>query len=97
MQRSTERVKRLMEILERNLASLASTDHDHWVCGAMYTVADLAIWPWLWALFEVYDDCVDKKFGSFASYPHVMAYKNRALARPASKKAMEVTVLGDSP
>ncbi len=95
MQRSEERVKRLMEVLERQLA--ANPPQDHWICGSMYTIADLAIWPWLWALFEIYDDCVDKKFGSFASYPHVVAYKDRALSRPASKKAMDVTVLGDSP
>ena len=84
----------MMEVLERHLAACPD---GHWICGAQYTIADLAVWPWLWALFTVYDDCVEKKFANFAPYPNVVAYKDRALNRPASKKAMEVTILGDAP
>ena len=91
-------MKRNLEVLEWQLASHGSTfpTGEHWLCGAQYTIADLAVWPWLWALFEVYDDCVSDKFADFASYPNVKAYKERACNRIASKRALEVCVLGDA-
>ena len=86
-----------MAALEEQLASHHSMypRGEHYVAGMHYTIADLAIWPWLWALYEVYDDIVTAHFDDLNAYPNVVAYKDRCLARPCSRKAMEVCQLGD--
>ena len=96
-QRSTEKVKRHLAALESQLASHHSMfpRGEHYIAGMHYSIADLAIWPWLWALFEVYDNVVTMCFDGFNAYPNVLAYKDRCLARPASRKALEVCQLGD--
>ncbi len=47
--RARDKVIRLLDALERQLSSHSS----HYIVGDMYTIADLAVWPWLWALYEV--------------------------------------------
>lgn len=43
---------RLLGVLERQLAKHGK----HWVVGDYFTIADVAIWPWIYALHENYDD-----------------------------------------
>ena len=97
-QRSAAKVKKYLAALEEQLASHHSMfpRGEHYIAGVNYSIADLAIWPWLWALFEVYDDIVPHVFGGFEAYPNVLAYKDRCLARPASRKALEICMLGDN-
>lgn len=80
---------RLLSVLEVQLSSHGK----HWVTGDFYTIADLAIWPWLYALNELYDDARMFVFRDFNAYPHVQAWYTRCMARPASQKSLEVTRL----
>jgi GST-like protein len=51
--RYSKEVDRLLAVLEFQLS------HDlHFLTGEMYTIADIAAWPWVHALFENYDNAV---------------------------------------
>ncbi|MGD9864753.1 MAG: glutathione S-transferase family protein [Pseudodonghicola sp.] len=64
--------RRLLGVLERQL------DGRDWVCGA-YSIADIAIGPWLRSLeFYGAQDVV-----GWADFPRCVAYLDRFLARPA--------------
>ena len=53
-ERYSKEVNRLLAVLERQLS-----DHGkHWVVGEMYTIADIAIWPWINALYDNYQGCI---------------------------------------
>ena len=52
VERHSTECKRLLSVLNYQLGSHGK----HWVTGDYYTIADLAIWPWLNALHENYDD-----------------------------------------
>ena len=80
-------VNRLLGVIETQLAS-----HDkHWICGDLYSIADLSIWPWLHALHTNYDDCIEKRFHNMAPYPKSLEWYSRVHNRPAIQKALEVT------
>ncbi|WP_316859066.1 glutathione S-transferase N-terminal domain-containing protein [uncultured Cohaesibacter sp.] len=72
--------KRLLNVLDGELA-----DKD-WIAGD-YSIADMAIAPWLRPILGVYDaaELVD-----FASYKNVVAYLNRFMERPAVQKGVLV-------
>ena len=54
IERYSKEVNRLLAVLERQLS-----DHGkHWVVGEMYTIADIAIWPWINALYDNYQGCI---------------------------------------
>mgnify|MGYP003385491476 CR=1 FL=1 len=62
----------------------------HWIVGDAYTVADISMWPWVHALFVNYDNAGEVVFDMQTLYPSVFAWYTRCLARPASKRALEV-------
>eukprot|EP01032_Pedospumella_encystans_P032998 gene32998-37274_t len=51
VQRYEQEVKMLLQVLNKQLSHGKS-----YVVGDQYTIADLSIWPWVHALYEVYDN-----------------------------------------
>jgi GST-like protein len=73
--------KRLLGVLDRRL-----TDRS-WIMGDAYTIADMAIFPWVRNLIGFYEaaDLV-----GIAGYPHVTRALQTFLARPAAVKAVNI-------
>ncbi|WP_229861744.1 glutathione S-transferase family protein [Pseudodonghicola xiamenensis] len=71
--------KRLLGVLENRL------EGRDWVCGA-YSIADIAIAPWLNAL----DFYGAKEVVGWTGFPNVIAYLDRFLARPAVQAGMNI-------
>ena len=66
--RYTDEVNRLYGVLNRRLA-----DRD-FVAG-VYSIADMAIWPWAWGW--------ERQNQDIAEFPHMKAWLDRMWARPA--------------
>jgi len=79
-QRYLDEAKRLLGVLD---ARLAGRD---WIMGADYTIADMALWPWVRGL-EFYG--VRDAVGA-AGFKAVEAWLGRALDRPASQRALNI-------
>jgi GST-like protein len=73
--------KRLLGVLDRRLAVRA------WIMGEAYTIADIAIFPWINVLNTFYEagDLVD-----LVHYGHVMRGLDAFLARPAVVRGLEI-------
>jgi len=84
--RYSKECHRLLQTLESHLAF----HKGNWVTGGSYSVADIAIWPWVYALEENYGDAYENIFGSFNNYPHVKEWYKRCRARPANQKSLDV-------
>lgn len=80
LQRYADEAKRLLGVLDGRLAGR------EWIMGDAYGIADIATWPWIRAL-EFYEarDVVE-----FDRFGNVQAWLARALARPASRKALNI-------
>ena len=74
--RYTNETKRLYGVMNQQLAS------HKFIAGAQYTIADIAIFPWLrnWA-----NQGID-----WADYPHLKRWFDLIAARPAVKRGVEV-------
>lgn len=59
----------------------------------VFTIADIAIWPWVHALFEVYDNAGEVVFNLRMLYPNVLRWYSRCMGRPATKRSLEVCKL----
>jgi len=87
--RYTMEVKRQLDVLDKHLA-----DKDY-ICGADYTIADMAIYPWMKAIPNFYtgpprgDD-----FLSFYSYKNLNKWIQRIEERPAVQRGMRVNGFG---
>ena len=81
--RFTMEVKRQLDVLDRQLADR------RYICGADYSIADMAIWPWYGALVlnEVYEAA---EFLETASYTHLMRWAKEIEARPAVQRGRMV-------
>jgi len=80
IQRYETEAKRLLGVLQKQLG-----DHQ-FVIGNEYTIADIAIWPWV--------HCLEVGYGNLEilkEFPVVEAWKDRCKARPASQKGLVVT------
>lgn len=77
-------VKRQLDVLDRHLAK------NQFMAGAVYTIADMAIWPWYGriVLGEAYGDA--GTFLDAASYKNVLRWTNEIGARPAVKRGVMV-------
>lgn len=73
--------KRLLGLLEAHLEGKA------WIMGDEYTIADIAMWPWVQSLDRFYQA---REALSLDDYPRVFDWVARAAARPASVKGMDV-------
>ena len=85
--RYAREVNRLLGVIETQL----TTHNKHWICGDLYSIADISIWPWIHALHKNYDDCIEKRFHNMKPYPKTHEWYTRMLNRPAVEKALEVT------
>ena len=77
--------KRLLGVLEGRLSGRT------WMMGEDYTIADIAIFPWVRTLRDFYaaGDLV-----GYDGFPAVAAWLDRCLARPASAKGLTIPARG---
>ena len=73
--------KRLLAVLNRRLAERA------WIMGDAYTIADIALFPWVRNLTGFYEA---GELVGIADFPHVMRTFDAFLARPAVARGIEI-------
>jgi GSH-dependent disulfide-bond oxidoreductase len=71
-------VKRLYGVMDRQLANNA------YIAGKDYTIADIAIWPWV--------SRYDWHVGDLKDYAHVVRWYREIAARPAVQRGYDVPV-----
>lgn len=73
--------RRLLDVLDARLADRT------WITGDAYTIADMAIFPWVRNLIGFYaaGDLV-----GFADFPHVKRALDTFLARPAVTRGLDI-------
>ena len=81
LERYREESKRLLGVIEARL------DGRRWIMDDDYTIADIAIFPWVRGLRDVYEASEDLGLKDF---PRTMEWVERALARPASQKGLNI-------
>jgi GST-like protein len=81
MERYRDESKRLLSVLEERLKTRK------WLMGEDYTIADIATFPWVRGADVFYGG---REALDYASFPAVMAWLERCLARPASAKGLEI-------
>ncbi len=81
LERYVGEAKRLMGVLESRLKDR------EWIMGDEYTIADIAIFPWVRTLRVFYE--ADELIG-LADFPATMAWMDKCLARPASEKGINI-------
>ena len=79
--RYTQEARRLLAVLEKHLSDRS------YLVGEEYTIADIAIWPWIRAAKQFYK--ADKDFG-YDELPNVMQWWELCMARPASEKGLGI-------
>lgn len=73
--------RRLLAVLEKQLKD------NEYLAGNEYTIADIAVWPWIRAAKMFYK--ADKDFG-YDELPNVMRWWEQCMARPASEKGLTI-------
>lgn len=81
LERYVNETKRLLGVLEGRLSSR------QWMMGDEYTIADIAIFPWVRSLTGFYGAA---ELVGFDNFPAVKAWLDRCVARPASQKGLSV-------
>ena len=81
LERYANESKRLVGVLEGRLKDR------QWIMGDEYTIADVAIFPWLRTLRDYYE--ADELIG-FADFPAASAWLDRCIERPASQKGLTI-------
>ncbi|MCO6050390.1 glutathione binding-like protein [Mesorhizobium sp. RP14(2022)] len=81
LERYRDESKRLLGVLDKQL------DGREWLAGDAYSIADIATFPWVRALKTGYG--AEDVLG-LSAFGHVTAWLDRALARPAVQKGLEV-------
>ncbi len=81
-QRYADEAKRLFTMLDKHLAD------KEFVAAGEYTIADMAIWPWINTFYGFYK--AGHLIGNEAAFPNVRDYLARCLARPASAKGITI-------
>src|SRR3989338_7914022 len=84
-ERYLKETQRLWGVLEKHLAE----GDKKYIIGDEYTIADMAVFPWLRVL-PFYGEHVVEQF-PMENYPHIKAYIDRISERPAVKKGLTVT------
>lgn len=82
VERYATEAKRLLGVLEKRLEG-----RDFIIDGG-YSIADMAIFPWIYSCKELYNDVTDKL--QLANFTNVMAYVERCKARPATAKGITI-------
>ncbi|MBB5515011.1 GST-like protein [Rubricella aquisinus] len=78
--RYTDEAKRFLGVLDKHL------EGKDFVAAGEYTIADMAIWPWL----KVVDFYGGEEVLGMADYKNVTRYLETHLARPASQAALNI-------
>lgn len=81
LERYVNESKRLLGVLEGRLSGR------QWMMGDEYTIADIAIFPWVRSLTSFYGAA---ELVGFDGFPNVKAWLDRCLARPASQRGLSV-------
>lgn len=83
IERFTMEVKRQLDVLDRHLAN------NQYMCGNLYTIADMAIWPWYGALMQnkVYEA---SEFLQTQSYKNLARWTEEVSQREAVKRGVMV-------
>eukprot|EP00242_Pyramimonas_sp_CCMP2087_P000755 CAMPEP_0198232120 /NCGR_PEP_ID=MMETSP1445-20131203/115561_1 /TAXON_ID=36898 /ORGANISM="Pyramimonas sp., Strain CCMP2087" /LENGTH=272 /DNA_ID=CAMNT_0043912771 /DNA_START=161 /DNA_END=979 /DNA_ORIENTATION=- len=84
--RFTLETKRLLDVLDKHL------EGREWVC-AEYSIADMAIMPWIMCIYKFYNAA---EFIDYASYKNVVAWVKRVEERPAAARGLRVNGFGDT-
>ena len=81
VERYRDEAKRLLGVLESRLKGR------QWIMGDEYTIADIATFPWVRGVDVFYGG---REVLEFASFPSVMDWLERAIARPASQRGLNI-------
>ena len=81
VERYRDEAKRLLGVLEERLKGR------EWIMGEEYTIADITTFPWVRGVDVFYGG---REVLEFESFPSVMAWLDRALARPASQRGLSI-------
>jgi GST-like protein len=73
--------KRLLAVLDRRLAERA------WIMGDAYTIADIALFPWVRMLTGFYEA---SELVGMVDFPHVVRTLAAFLARPAVERGIDI-------
>lgn len=87
LERYTNESKRLLGVLDNRL------DGRDFIMGDDYTIADIAVWPWVSVLDGFYEAADHLEL---AAYPNVSRWLATAKARPASEKGQQVPAAPDA-
>jgi len=79
--RYVDESKRLLRVLEQQLARHA------WMAGEDYSIADIAVFPWVNGLLNFYK--ADELIGT-SDFPHIASALEKFLARPAVQVGLKV-------
>ena len=81
VERYRDETKRLLSVLEARLKDR------QWIMGDEHTIADITTYPWVRGADVFYGgrDVLD-----YASFPAVLAWLDRCLARPAAQKGLDI-------
>jgi GST-like protein len=79
-ERYQNEARRLLKVLEQRMS-----DGRDYIMGDEYTIADIALFPWIRGAKIFYE--AEEAF-DMASAPNVMAWVDRCVARPASEKGL---------
>ncbi|QND49657.1 glutathione S-transferase [Rhizobium lusitanum] len=81
VERYRDEAKRLLSVLEDRLKDR------QWIMGDEYTIADITTFPWVRGVDVFYGG---REVLELASFPSVMAWVERATARPASQRGLNI-------
>ena len=81
LERYTTEAKRLLTLLDIRLANR------EWIVGEAYSIADIAIFPWVECLGQFYNAGEQLQL---SEYSNVQEWLKRCLARPAVQRGMKV-------
>jgi GSH-dependent disulfide-bond oxidoreductase len=79
--RYVDQARRLLDVLEKRLATR------DWIMGSQYTIADIAIFPWVRNLIGFY---AAGELVGFADFPNVQRVLDVFVARPAVIRGLEI-------
>lgn len=83
MERYRDEAKRLLGVMEAQLKDR------QWIVGDTYTVADIALFPWVRGADIFYGG---RDVIGYGDFPAVMDWLDRCMARPASQKGIDIPV-----
>lgn len=84
LERYTTESKRLLGVIEKRL------DGRDFIIDAGYTIADMAIFPWILCLKKFYNG---EEQLSLESFPKVLAWMERCMARPLTARGLNVCTI----